>query len=178
MLRGMWWKVVLIVLGVPAVLYVALASIYGRVGLLEKAFGPVERAPVDFSTLELKASPNQYLVCPRELCVAKPDATSPVFDASLEELRAAWLRVIGRQPRVTLLSNDSNEEQYEYQALTPVIHFPDAVTVRLLPANEGRSTIAIYSRSHYGYSDLGVNRRRVQGWLEELSHELAGVQRN
>lgn len=171
----MWWKVVLLLVGAPVVLYVALASVYGRVGLLEKAFGPVARSPVDFSTLELKASPNQYLVCPRDLCVAKPHAPSPVFDASLEELRDAWLRMIARQPRVELLSNDPNEEQYEYQVLTPVIHFPDTVTVRLLPGNEGRSTIAIYSRSHYGYSDLGVNRRRVQGWLEELSQELAGV---
>jgi uncharacterized protein (DUF1499 family) len=168
----MWWKVVLVILGAPVVLYVALASIYGRVGMLEKAFGPIERAPVDFSTLELKASPNQYLVCPPELCLAKPHAPSPIFEASLEELRTAWQRVIESQPRVTLLSSDSNAEQYEYQALTPVIHFPDAVTVRLLPANEGRSTIAVYSRSHYGYGDLGVNRGRVQTWLGELAQEL------
>jgi uncharacterized protein (DUF1499 family) len=172
----MWWKVVLFILGAPLVLYVALASIYGRVGLLEKAFGPIERTPVDFSTLQLKASPNQYLVCPRDLCVAQPHAASPVFDASLEDLRAAWLRVIERQPRVTLLSSDSNEEQYEHQALTPLIHFPDTVTVRLLPANEGRSTIAIYSRSHYGYGDLGVNRGRVQAWLDQLSLELEATQ--
>jgi uncharacterized protein (DUF1499 family) len=171
----MWWKIVLFILGAPLVIYVVLASIYGRVGLLERAFGPIERAPVDFSTLELKASPNQYLVCPRDLCVATPHAASPVFDASLEELRLAWFRVIDRQPRVTLLLSDANEEQYEYQVLTAVIHFPDAVTVRLLPANEGRSTIAIYSRSHYGYGDLGVNRGRVQAWLEELSRELQGA---
>jgi uncharacterized protein (DUF1499 family) len=168
----MWWKVLLLIVGAPVVIYVALASVYGRAGLLERAFGPIDRAPVDFSTLELKVSPNQYLVCPRELCVAQPHAPSPVFDASLEELRAAWFRVIERQPRVTLLSSDSNEDQYEYEALTPVIHFPDTVTVRLLPANEGRSTVAIYSRSHYGYGDLGVNRRRIQGWLEELAQEL------
>jgi uncharacterized protein (DUF1499 family) len=82
--------------------------------------------------------------------------------------------MIERQPRVTLLSSDPNIEQYEYQVLTPVIHFPDAVTVRLLPENEGRTTVAIYSRSHYGYGDLGENRRRVRSWLAQLSQELGG----
>jgi uncharacterized protein (DUF1499 family) len=151
---------------------VVLAAIYGRVGLLERVFGPIERETVDFATLELKPSPNQYLVCPLELCRATPHLASPVFNASLEELRGAWFRVVELQPRVTLLSSDTNADQYEYQDLTPVIHFPDTVTVRLLPANEGRATLAIYSRSHYGHSDLGVNRRRVQSWMEQLSQEL------
>ena len=168
----MGWKVCAILIGAPVVIYAVLAAIYGRVGLLERAFGPIERAAVDFATLELKPSPNQYLVCPPELCRAKPHLASPVFDVSLEELRAAWFRVIERQPRVTLLSGDPNTDQYEYQALTPVIHFPDTVTVRLLPANEGRATLAIYSRSHYGRSDLGENRRRVRSWIEQLSRQL------
>jgi uncharacterized protein (DUF1499 family) len=168
----MWWKLGAIVVAVPVVLYMFLAMIYGRVGLLERVFGPIRREQVDFATLELKPSPNQYLVCPPELCRAKPHAESPVFDLTLEELRAAWFRMIERQPRVRLLSSDPGKEQYEYQALTPVIHFPDAVTVRLLEAGEGRSTLAVYSRSHYGYGDLGENRRRVQGWIEQLSREL------
>jgi uncharacterized protein (DUF1499 family) len=172
MLEAMWWKLGAIVLVAPVVLYVSLAMIYGRLGLLERAFGPIHREQVDFATLELKPSPNQYLVCPRELCRARPHAQSPEFDVSLEALRAAWIRVIQRQPRVTLLSSDSDTAQYEYQALTPMVHFPDGVTVRLLPAGEGHSTLAIYSRSHYGYGDLGENRRRVRGWLEQLGEEL------
>jgi uncharacterized protein (DUF1499 family) len=168
----MWWKLGAVVLGAPVVVYVSLAMVYGRVGLLERAFGPIHREPVDFATLELKPSPNQYLVCPREWCRARPHAESPEFAASVEELRAAWFRMMQRQPRLTLLSSDPVGEQYEYQALTAVIHFPDAVTVRLLPAGEGHSTLAIYSRSHYGYGDMGENRRRVQGWLEQLHEEM------
>ncbi len=169
----MLWKVGAVVLAIPVVLYVSLAMIYGRVGLLEKVFGPIERSPVDFATLELKPSPNQYLVCPPGLCHARADQQSPEFAVPLEDLRAAWQRVIHRQPRVTLLSTDPERDQYEYQALTPVIHFPDAVTVRLLSVGEGKSTIAVYSRSHYGYGDLGVNRRRVRAWLDLLAREVA-----
>jgi uncharacterized protein (DUF1499 family) len=169
----MWWKVGAIALGAPVVLYVVLAMVYGRLGLLERIFGPAQREEVDFSTLQLRPSPNQYLVCPRELCRAQPHAESPRFEVSVEQLRAAWLRVVQQQPRVTPLSSDPHEQQYEYRALTPVIHFPDAVTVRLLSVTADTSTLAIYSRSHYGYGDLGENRRRVRGWLEQLSNELA-----
>jgi uncharacterized protein (DUF1499 family) len=168
----MWWKLGATVLAAPVVVYMSLAMVYGRVGLLERVFGPIHREPVDFATLELNPSPNQYLVCPRELCRAQPHAECPEVDASVEELRAAWFRMMQRQPRVTLLSSDPVREQYEYQALTAVIHFPDAVTVRLLPSGDRHSTLAIYSRSHYGYGDMGENRRRVQGWLEQLREEL------
>lgn len=168
----MAWKIVAFVLVAPVAVYMVLAAIYGRVGLLERLFGPAVREPVDFARLDLKPSPNQYLVCPAVLCVAKPHLESPVFEASLDELREAWFRMIARQPRVSLLSSNPAVEQYEYQALTPVIHFPDAVTVRLLPADEGNSTLAIYGRSHYGRSDLGENRRRTQRWLDRLRTEL------
>lgn len=168
----MWWKLGAFVLALPVVLYLSLVLTHGRVGALERIFGPIKREPVDFTTLQLKPSPNQYLVCPPGTCRAKPHEESPVFVVPLEELRAAWLRVMEKQPRVTLLSSDPGKQQYEYRALTPVIHFPDAVTVRLMSAPDGKSTLAIYSRSHYGYGDLGENRRRVRAWLKQLSREL------
>jgi uncharacterized protein (DUF1499 family) len=158
--------------------YLILAAIYGRAGLLEILFGPIERQPpVDFAALRLRPSPNQYLVCPPGLGAARPHAESPHFDVSLDQLRAAWFRTVDRQPRTTLLQSDASAEQYDYRVLTPVIHFPDTVTVRLLSAGGG-ATIAIYSRSHYGYSDLGVNRRRVQSWLVQLQDEIAGLTGN
>ena len=48
------------------------------------------------------------------------------------------------------------------------MRYPDSITVRFLPLEEGRSTLAIYSRSHYGRSDFGVNKERVDGWLASL----------
>jgi uncharacterized protein (DUF1499 family) len=33
---------------------------------------------------------------------------------------------------------------------------------------ESQSTLAIYSRSIYGKSDLGVNRERIETWLKIL----------
>ncbi|MCB1632914.1 MAG: DUF1499 domain-containing protein [Pseudomonadales bacterium] len=39
-----------------------------------------------------------------------------------------------------------------------------------MPLGEARSTLIIYSRSVYGYSDLGVNKARVNRWLAELQN--------
>jgi uncharacterized protein (DUF1499 family) len=171
----MWWKLGALLLALPFVVYLGLVTIYGRVGALERILGPLKREPVDFAVLQIKPSPNQYLVCPPGLCQLRPHEESPVFDVPLEELRVAWLRMIQKQPRVTLLASDPDEQQYEYQALTAVIHFPDAVTVRLLSTPSDQSTLAIYSRSHYGYGDLGENRRRVRAWLDQLSRELGNA---
>ena len=35
----------------------------------------------------------------------------------------------------------------------------------VLPQGAGQSTLALYSRSLVGRSDMGVNKRRLQGWL-------------
>jgi len=158
----------LAVLLAPVAIYAGMALVWGREGALEKIWGPVRREPVDFETLELKPSPNQYLVCPPDFCAAQAHEQSPVFEVPAEELRNRWMRMTEGLGRVALLSRDDERLQYDFEARTPVILFPDTVTVRFIPLDERRSTLAVYSRSHYGYSDLGENRRRVQKWLRML----------
>jgi uncharacterized protein (DUF1499 family) len=149
--------------------YAVAALRFGRAGVWAGLFGPPERHPVDFRSLRLRETPNQYLVCPPNHCAAKPHQASPAFDLSAEELRDAWLRMIERRPRVSLLTRDAAGLQYDFEARTPVLLFPDTVTVRFIPLESGKSTLAIYSRSHYGHSDFGVNRGRVRRWLRELA---------
>jgi len=154
-------------LGALALLYVVYAAVNGKPRALALVFGKVDRPPIEFETLELKPSPNQFLVCPPRLCRnAQPHLEAPVFDLSVEQLRDRWLERVQQQPRVRLLSKDSAREQYEFEQTTALVGFPDTITVRFLPAGEGRSTLAVYSRSHYGYSDLNVNEKRVRAWLE------------
>jgi len=55
-----------------------------------------------------------------------------------------------------------------------IFRFPDTITVQVFPQTEGGSTLAIYSRSNYGRSDLGVNKARVQRWLGLIAAQVAG----
>ncbi|MFO7846464.1 MAG: DUF1499 domain-containing protein [Balneolaceae bacterium] len=52
----------------------------------------------------------------------------------------------------------------------PIFGFRDNFDIRISNSGpDGGSIIHIASRSNEGYSDLGVNRRRVLGFLQELS---------
>jgi uncharacterized protein (DUF1499 family) len=48
------------------------------------------------------------------------------------------------------------------------MRFPDYITLRTVDLGDGVSGIAVWSRSRYGYSDLGVNRERVEKLLAAL----------
>ncbi|WP_448203290.1 DUF1499 domain-containing protein [Azospirillum sp. sgz302134] len=161
-------RVLLIVLAVPVLAYLVLAAVVGRDGVWATLFGPGSRAPVDFATLVPPDSPNRYLVCPPRACT-RADAESPVYPVPPDRLRAAWLGVIEKH-RANVLS--SGGEQIEAEVRTPWLRFPDLVTVRIIPEADGRSSFAVYSRSLYGYSDMGVNAARVKAWVAEVE---AGV---
>ncbi len=156
----------------PVAAYSVLVAAKGRKGALATLLGPVERTPVAFETLELKRTPNQYLVCPPGLCRAQAHAESPRFAASVERLRGAWLELMAAEPNVETIRSDQSLEQYDFEALTPLAHFPDTVTVRFMPTEDGGSTLAIYSRSHYGQSDFGANGKRIRRWLKAIEERL------
>lgn len=171
----------MILLGLPPLLYTALALTVGRDRVWETLFGRPAIPPVDFATLDPPDRPNHVLVCPAGLCRAA-DAESPVFAAPVEAQRAAWLRLLDRAGAVRLDGRDGHRDghregqlpagQWEVEVRTPWLRFPDRVTIRPLAVEGGRSTVAIYSRSLYGRSDFGTNRNRVEGWLGALERDL------
>ena len=53
-----------------------------------------------------------------------------------------------------------------------MLNFPDLITAQIGEAGPGRSTLVLYSRSVYGYSDLGVNRQRLTSWLAAVRTKI------
>ncbi len=156
-----------VVLGVLGVVVVAVAVI-GREATLTMIFGPADPVAIDFATLAPDGRANQHLVCPEGFCAASPHAASPVFEISATALRDRWMAMIERQPRVIRTGTDDAALHYDFVQRSSVFRFPDAITVRFIALDEGRATLAIYSRSYYGHDDFGVNRRRVEAWLAAL----------
>ena len=124
--------------------------------------GDVE--PVDFEGIELTDKPNQFLICPPDLC--NGHAESPIFELSAEDLRERWRDIVAAQPRVEILAKSG--QQVDYVQRSARFRFPDIVTVRFISVSPSQSTLAIYSRSVYGKSDFGVNRERIETWLSAL----------
>ena len=125
---------------------------------------------MDFQKLVLTSwKQNQYLVSPNNYCSARAHMASPTYDLSVEELRERWMTMIASQPRIETRKADEEAMQYGFIQRTKFMRFPDIITVRFIPLEQRRSTLAVYSRSRYGRRDFGVNKDRVRAWLEALA---------
>ena len=140
----------------------------GREQALTLAFGAVKYELIDFSNLTLGLKFNQFLVCRNDLCKVKPHQVSPTYDFPVEALMKRWESMISKQIRIESGSIDTSLMQYDYIQRTALMRYPDSITVRFIALGNHRSTLAIYSRSHYGKSDFGLNEVRIRAWLSAL----------
>ena len=140
----------------------------GREQALTLAFGAVKYEPIDFSNLTLGLKSNQFLVCRSDLCKVKPHLVSPTYNFPVEVLMKRWVSMISKQIRIESGPIDTSLVQYDYIQRTALVRYPDSITVRFIALGNNRSTLAIYSRSHYGKSDFGVNEARIRAWLSAL----------
>lgn len=67
-------------------------------------------------------------------------------------------------PRTRLLTGSVAEGMITFQTRSLVFGFPDHTTV----AVQG-DLLVIYGRLRFGQSDTGVNKARIEGWLETLA---------
>lgn len=132
--------------------------------------------PINFATLVRPTSPNTYLVCPEGFSAVKPDQEAPIFSAALETVVKAWETVAAEQPRMTEVEDLRTERpQRTYVQRTALMGYPDIITVQIIDMNGDGTSIALYSRSQYGYSDMGANKRRVTDFLIRLEQAISQV---
>lgn len=116
-------------------------------------------------------TPNSYRVAP----IAAPagaDAEAPVFSTPVADLAAAFDAVVLGDRRVEVLAGSAADGHVTYVQRSALFAFPDYVSVRFLETDNGGSTLAVFSRSRFGQSDLGVNKKRVLGWLDALDSRV------
>ena len=131
-------------------------------------FGNPDLGPVEFQTLTRRTSPNDALACPPNFCEAKRDLSPPTFAMNARELRKTMAEVLKLEPRLIRVHSDDETLTDRYVQRTALLQFPDTIVVRYLVRPQEHSTLAIYSRSKIGYSDLGANRARIERWMDEL----------
>jgi uncharacterized protein (DUF1499 family) len=78
-----------------------------------------------------------------------------------------------RQPRTYLAASYPDRLQLHYVVRSAVFNFPDLVAVQVTPDETDTSRLVLYSRSVYGRSDLGINRKRLEAWLASLQSGLS-----
>ncbi len=135
----------------------------GGVAYVRLAPSDAARWHVDPLTAVKPPSPNSWLLRPQG-----GDGQAPVYDVSATDLAADFDHFVKGRPRVTRLAGSVQDLWVTYVARSRLIGFPDYVSVRFIPLSPDQSTLAIFSRSRFGYGDGGVNRKRVESWLKRF----------
>ncbi len=139
-------------------------------------FGSPDLGPVDFTRLVRRSTPNDALACPKGLCgTTKVDLETPVYALPHNELSALMRSFVEAEPGAVRVAEAAGGRGDRYVVRTSLMRYPDTVDVLVLPAEGGRSTVAIYSRSQIGRSDLGANLARIRRWLDNPALKRAEI---
>ena len=126
---------------------------------------------MDIGHISRPTSPNTALAAPAGFS-PPPDVVTPRFALPAGGLFAAIQDVAENQPHTYQSALYVDHLQAHYVARSVVFNFPDLITVQVTENGPESSGLIMYSRSVYGRSDFGVNRRRVETWLAALQARL------
>ena len=120
-------------------------------------------------TVPPQPSPNGYRVADPEMTDYAVDRPAPIYAGDAGVIATAFDTFVMGQPRIEKIAGSVEDRWITYVQRTEALRFPDYISVRFIDLEgTGTSTVAIFSRSRYGYGDMGVNQQRVDAWLKAL----------
>jgi len=156
-------------------LAIIILGVLGTMGFLAYTVRTATHDPAiwhqDPRTVPPSDTPNDYRIAIQALTEYPVNMEAPIYDINAATLALAFDEFVMGQPRVERVAGSPQEGFITYVQRTPQLQIPDYISVRFFDLegeNVGRSTIAIYSRSRYGYGDMGVNEQRAKAWLASL----------
>ena len=126
---------------------------------------------IDPAQIVRPASPNTALAAPQGFR-PPPDIVTPAYPVTAERLFATIRETAAGQVRTWPAALYPDRLQAHYVTRSKVLNFPDLIMVQVVRETPDSSGLIVYSRSVYGQSDLGVNRKRVEAWLAALLPKL------
>jgi hypothetical protein len=116
---------------------------------------------VDPGKVERSGKPNDYLLIGQDAVFVplSPQETIIAFDSIAQS-----------DPHTGMIAGRFEDAHATYVQRSAIFRFPDYISVRARET-EGGSHLSIYSRSRFGYSDLGANKARIERWLDVLESE-------
>ena len=135
-------------------------------------FGIVIFAAVAFRVMPVDAA--RYHIRPAlAVPLSTPNFVLMVGDEALVLPRnladvAADVALKAASDGAVLLAGQPEDGFVTYVYRSRLMGFPDALSLTLDPTDEGGTRVQIFSRSRFGYSDLGVNAARVADWVAAL----------
>ncbi|SFB78945.1 DUF1499 domain-containing protein [Tropicimonas isoalkanivorans] len=99
------------------------------------------------------------------------DIEGPVFGADPQAVLGQFDSIAVGSTRTSRLAGSVADGRVTYVSRSLLFGFPDYTTVEAVPEGQG-TRLLIFARARYGKGDMGVNRRRVSGWLEALAETV------
>ena len=135
---------------------------------------------MDVAHIERPSSPNTALAAPQGFTpppgpagsTPPVDIITPPYQVPADRLFLLVQQVAGSQPRTYQAALYPAELQAHYVARSTAFNFPDLIMAQVRQDGPDKSDLILYSRSVYGESDFGVNRKRVETWLAALRAKL------
>jgi uncharacterized protein (DUF1499 family) len=126
---------------------------------------------MDMDHIVRPTSPNTAFAAPAGRQPA-PDLVTARFSVPAGRLYALVVAVAKERPRTFVAIEYGKDLQAHFVARSPVLNFPDLITAQIAVAGDDDSVLVLYSRSVYGYSDFGVNRKRLGAWLAAITSKI------
>jgi hypothetical protein len=143
----------------------SLSALFGR-----GPKGLEDPAPIEFASLVQPRSPNTCLAAPPGHPGPK-QVTAPILPATPEAVFNTLLTLAEGFPRTWRLAAWPERRQAQWVERSALVNYPDIIVAEIVATPEGTS-LFLYSRSLFGYSDLGANAKRVARWLAALQAAL------
>ena len=119
-------------------------------------------------TVETSETPNSFRLAPVGSTNERIDAIAPIYSEDPFVLAEAFDEFALQQRATLRIAGLPPELMMTYVQRTERLKFPDYISVKFIDMGDGTTSVAIYSRSRYGYADLGTNQARVERWIKTL----------
>ncbi len=160
---------------IVAIVAAFVAVVGGLIGYVRYAGHDPAKWHVDPLTATSPSSPNSYRIGPEHGAhgaVEAPDAVAPVWSVSVDELASTFDSLVTADARVDVIAGSAADGHVTYVQRSKTMAYPDYISVRFIDLGDGTSTLAAFSRARYGYSDLGVNKQRLERWVGDVTAQL------
>lgn len=119
-------------------------------------------------TVATSETPNSFRMAPKGSTQERIDVAAPIYSEDPFILAEAFDEFVVKQRATVRIAGLPPELMMTYVQRTEKLKFPDYISVKFLDMGDGTTSIAVYSRSRYGYADLGVNQARIERWVKTL----------
>lgn len=141
-------------------------TLYILIGLVVLGLVWVRVAPNDITKWHLDPSV--------EYTSGKPNYFQQDYtlDTTIDDLVAKWQTPERGSEKLSILAGDLKDGFVTYMVRTPMVGFPDYVSIKITAIDSTTTSLKVLSRSRYGASDLGLNKKRVTAWIITLRDAL------